>query len=270
MCGRRSTGASRRKPKRTDFLAKVSGLLPRAAARLFVLQREGDSLSEMALDRELANFIDVYNDRSDAELMALHENRDDLTDLAQQALAQVMKERGLSVTGVPVAEPAQDHSAAVDEALGDDEVELQTFDDAFRLNEALRLLTVAEIPHRVVNWDEVMPSRSNARGMLQLGLIVGKDDYAQAKKLLQAEMKLFPQGEGDGAVADEADGLTMLGVLSRPQAQRIAQLFGIEGISFLWTDGREVFTLEEEEVSIEVYKKSVERARELLKQTLGG
>jgi hypothetical protein len=224
----------------------------------------------MALDRELTNFLDVYNDRSDAELMALHENRDDLTDLAQQALAQVMRERKLSVTGVPVAESPQDHSAAAGGALDPDEVELQTFDDAFRLNEALRLLTAAEIPHRVVNWDEIMPARRNARGMLQLGLIVGKQDLAQAKKLLQAEMKLFPAtAEGDYVGEEDEDGFTLLGILSRAQALRVAQAFGTEGISFIWTDAREVFTLDEEQVSIEVYKKSVERARELIEKTLG-
>lgn len=244
------------------------------------MRRDGDSLSQkvfdspkapdsqMALDREFQQLIDVYSDRSDAELLSLHENRDDLTDLAQQALAQVIKERGLSVTGVPVAEPVQSHADVVDEALDEDEVELQTFDDAFRLNEALRLLTQAEIPHRVVNWDELRPQASGSRGMLQLGLIVGKDDDAQARRLLQAEMKLFPHAEGSDVVGDP-EGMTLLGVLSRPDALLVAHALGNAGVSYVWNDGRDDMTLEEEEIRLEVHGKKLESAHTLAKRALG-
>jgi hypothetical protein len=218
-------------------------------------------------DRELANLLDVYNDRSDQELLSLYENRDDLTELAQQALTQVIRDRGLSVTGVPVMDAGQQHRAAVKDALDDDEVELQTFDDAFRLNEALRLLTAAEIPHRVVNWDEILPQGGGPR--LALGLIVGRAEEAEARRILQAEMKLFPTAPEGTDSALEEDGFAMLGIFSRADALRLAQVFGSEGISFLWTDGREVFTLEEEEVRVEVFKKNLERAHALVSQTLG-
>ncbi|WP_263380683.1 putative signal transducing protein [Granulicella paludicola] len=221
----------------------------------------------MALDRELANFLDVYNDRSDAELLALHEHRDDLTDLAQQALAQVIKERGLSVTGVPVTQPLPDHSAIADEALDADEVELQTFDDAFRLNEALRLLTQAEIPHRVVNWDAIEPRSTGSRGLLQLGLIVGREDEAQARKLLQAAMKLFPQAEGNDP-AEDPKGMTLLGVMSRINALIVAHALGSSGISYAWTDGRDDMTLEEQEIRLEVHAQRLEEAQILTEQTL--
>ena len=221
----------------------------------------------MAFDRELANFLDVYNDRSDAELLILHENRDDLTDLAQQALAQVLKERSLSVTGVPVAQPLANHSTLAEEALDADEAELQTFDDAFRLNEALRLLTHAEIPHRVVNWDEINPRSAATRGMLQLGLIVGKEDEAQARKLLQQKMKLFPQAEGTDAV-DDPRGMTLLGVMSRLNALVVAHALGSAGISYVWSDGRDDMTLEEQEIRLEVQAQRLEEAHILAEQTL--
>ncbi len=221
----------------------------------------------MAFDRELANFLDVYNDRSDAELLILHENRDDLTDLAQQALAQVLKERSLSVTGVPVAQPLANHSTLAEEALDADEAELQTFDDAFRLNEALRLLTHAEIPHRVVNWDEINPRSAATRGMLQLGLIVGKEDEAQARKLLQRKMKLFPQAEGTDAV-DDPKGMTLLGVMSRLNALVVAHALGSAGISYVWSDGRDDMTLEEQEIRLEVQAQRLEEAHILAEQTL--
>ena len=221
----------------------------------------------MAFDRELANFLDVYNDRSDAELLILHENRDDLTDLAQQALAQVLKERSLSVTGVPVAQPLANHSTLAEEALDADEAELQTFDDAFRLNEALRLLTHAEIPHRVVNWDEINPRSAASRGMLQLGLIVGREDEAQARKLLQQKMKLFPQAEGTDSV-DDPKGMTLLGVMSRLNALVVAHALGSAGISYVWSDGRDDMTLEEQEIRLEVQAQRLEEAHILAEQTL--
>ena len=227
------------------------------------MSRDGVSLSQMGLDRQLEELCRVYNERSDAELLSMHENRDDLTELAQDALAQVMRERRLSVSGVPVPKLMQSHATA-EEVLKEDEVELQTFDDAFRLNEALRLLTEAEVPHRVLNWDEIDANASASRGRaMSLGLVVGRQDEARAQKLLQEKMKLFPQAEGDDFPAE--DSFSVLDIFPREEALRVAQAFGSAGISYIWTDGRQYALLDETEVRIEVYASSLDEAAEIAK-----
>jgi hypothetical protein len=213
----------------------------------------------MALARELTNFLDVYNDRSDAELQALHENRDDLTDLAQQALAQVMKERGLSVTGVPVVQAKEEDSSDPGSPLQDGEAVLESVgSDAFSIREAIRLLEEAEIPHRVAKTGD-------ARN--PLALVVKREDEARASALLQDKMKLFP--DMDRTKQGAREDIVVLGDFKRADALQVGQALGAAGVSYVWSDGRDNTTLEEDEVRIEVYPSRAEEAAALAEKLLG-
>lgn len=231
---------------------------------------ESDSLSEMA-DRELQNLIDVYNERSDQELLGLYENRDDLTDLAQGALAQVLKDRKISVTGVPVEEPVvmlspEDSSSEQGVTLEDDEAALTGLgNDPFSIREAIRLLEAAEIPHRAAKFGEYHEGDGmRSRTVQQLGLIVKRDDEARANALLQSKMNLFPDERF--AAKGTKEETMMLGEFKRAKALRVAQALGEAGISYVWSDGRDDTTLEEDEARIEVFPSHAEEADALVEK----
>lgn len=64
-----------------------------------VSQSGSDSLTQMSIDGQLGKLGALYAEKSDGELLDLHDKRDGLTELAQLALAAVMRERGLGGRG---------------------------------------------------------------------------------------------------------------------------------------------------------------------------
>jgi hypothetical protein len=174
----------------------------------------------------------VYAEKSDGELLALSEDREDLTDLAQEALAQALQERGL--TAVPVAEPVVAAEGAA--GLGDGSVLVYLFTDAFEAREAMRHMGEADIAHQMLNWHEVEPGMTVSYTGLDLGLVVAKEDAGAARLVLKEKLGLFPAAEGTD---DAAEGFAMLGMFSRDEALSLAGALGEAGVSFGWRDGRD-------------------------------
>jgi hypothetical protein len=228
----------------------------------------------MGADKEWKRLCELYAEKSDEDLLDLHENRDGLTDTAQQALAQVMKDRSLSPQPLTVesraAENASDRSSVEgeeDELLDADEVCVYTFDDAFQATQALQHLRNAGIEHRVVDWNESVQKDPRYRSTVRLGVIVYQDQEQAAKAVLQEAMGLFPAPEGDDPFAELA-GLMQVGVFERADALIVAHVLGEAGLSYVWNDARDDRNATNDTVSIEVRGVRLELAQKLVEEHL--
>jgi len=226
----------------------------------------------MSTDREWKRLCELYAEKSDEDLLDLHENRSELTDAAQQALAQVLKDRRLSPQPLPV-EPnatvnARDISLAEEgELLDADEVCVYTFDDAFQVSQALQHLQNAGIEHRVVDWNEFTQKSPPYRSTVRLGIIVYRDQEQTARAILQDAMGLFPAPEGSDPFAELA-GLMQVGIFERADALVVAQVLGEAGLSYVWNDDRDDPRATGEDVSIEVRGARLEDAQKLVEERL--
>ena len=222
----------------------------------------------MALNRQLEDLCAVYAEKSEPELLALYEQREDLTEIAQEALTQVMRERRIAAPHV-MSEPVepQDEERIQQAALAADDVCIYTFDDAFQLREALNLLEQQDIGCRMVNWDELAPIQGDARPRMRLGLIVKRQDAATAKQILQQAMNLFPPAEGDDTF-DISDALGQVGTFARADALVVAHALGSAGVSYRWNDSRDDETLAEDEVLIETGTDLQDEAHQIAQQAL--
>ena len=94
----------------------------------------------MAMDneRELNRLAEMYDENTDDELLHMYALRDDLTELAQQALSKVMQQRHLSPVKVVQndAEAALAQQMVDDSQLAPDEVGLFSFDDMYQASTA--------------------------------------------------------------------------------------------------------------------------------------
>ena len=226
----------------------------------------------MGADKELKRLCELYAEKSDEDLLDLHENRDGLTDIAQQALAQVMNDRSLSPPSLPVeshvSRNAPDRSSDEDGDLLDaDEVCVYTFDDAFQASQALQHLQNAGIEHRVVDWNESAQKSPLYRPTVRLGIIVYQDQEQAAKAVLQDAMGLFPAPEGGDPFAEFA-GLMQVGIFERADALIVAQVLGEAGLSYVWNDARDDPHATGDNVSIEVRGERVEDAHKLVEERL--
>jgi hypothetical protein len=226
----------------------------------------------MSTDREWKRLCELYAEKSDEDLLDLHENRSELTDAAQQALAQVLKDRRLSPQPLPVESDAavnvRDISPAEEgELLDADEVCVYTFDDAFQVSQALQHLQNAGIEHRVVDWNEFTQKSPLYRSSVRLGIIVYRDQEQTARAILQDAMGLFPAPEGSDPFAELA-GLMQVGIFERADALVVAQVLGEAGLSFVWNDDRDDPRATGEDVSIEVRGARLEDAQKLVEERL--
>ena len=226
----------------------------------------------MSLDGQLERLSALYAEKSDGELLDLHDRRDGLTELAQQALAGVMRERGLGERGVSSGQPSPSEVSGdtTEDALAANEALAYLFHDAFEAREAIRNLTEAGIPHRMLDWHAVDPERAVSYTGVDLGLVVQRQNAPQTMVVLRDKLGLFPAPEnaiadasgdasgnsfwdsyGDGPVADA---LTPLSMFDRNEALVAAQALGEAGITYLWRDGRDdaAELPDEETVAIEV------------------
>ena len=215
----------------------------------------------MSLDGQLEKLSALYGEKSDGELLALYEKREGLTEMAQQALTGVMRERGLAERGAEEAVSAVESSG---ETVGEDEGLIYMFHDAFEAREAKRHMREEGIAHRMLDWHEVEPEMERSHTGLDLGLVVRKGDAQRAVQVLKERLGLFPGPET--AREGEADELVVLSMFDREEALVAAGALGRAGMTYLWRDGRDESAglPDEETVAIEVRAEDVDRAVKLI------
>jgi hypothetical protein len=225
----------------------------------------------MSFDGQLDKLSALYAEKSDGELLGLYEQRDGLTELAQQALAAVMRERRLSTH--EAAGPQEPASEAGDEA-GEDrvvngEVLAYLFHDAFEAREAIRTMTEAGIAYRMLDWHVVDPEMTVSQTGVDLGLVVGRADARRTLEVLKERLGLFPEAEDAGEQGHE-EAMAVLSMFERGEGLVAARALGEAGMTYLWRDGRDhVGELPDEEtVAIEVRVGDMEHAVGLVEDTL--
>jgi hypothetical protein len=227
----------------------------------------------MSLDGQLEKLGALYGEKSDGELLDLYEQRDGLTEMAQQALAGVMRERRLSTHAAAGGyEPAQEMGGEEEEDhVEAGEVLAYLFHDAFQAREAIRTLTEAGIEHRMLDWHGVHPEMPVSQTGLDLGLVVARGDAQRTNEVLKEELGLFPDAEGDDAPED-GESMTVLSMYERADALVVARALGEAKMSYLWRDGSEQGSElpDAETVAIEVNAADVERAAQLVEDALAG
>ena len=226
----------------------------------------------MAFDRASDNLIKLYNEKTNDELLQLHANRDDLTEVAQNALAHVMADRKLETpaeTAAPLIDPEQPESAE----LQPDEIGLWSFDDMFLAQSAIQLFDLDRLWYRIIHH-----TRQNLAmgGRTYLNLVVKEEDYAAACKLLREKMGLFPapEVEAPDAIASPLDNLVGIYLFDSEtelaEGLAVAQALGKAGVSFLWHDGRDSpeGLADAMTISIEVRQPNAERAAAVVESCL--
>jgi hypothetical protein len=226
----------------------------------------------MSLDGQMEKLSALYDEKSDGELLDLYEQRGGLTEMAQQALAGVMRQRHLSGQGgTGVAEPAQESTGGdvEEDTLEQGEVMAYLFHDAFQAREAIRVLTEAGIEHRMLDWHVVQPEMKPYPNGLDLGLVVARSDQQRTAQVLKEELGLFPGAEGEDAPED-GDSMAVLSMYERGEALVAARALGEARMSYLWRDGSEGGSdlPDEETVAIEVNSEDVERATQVVEDAL--
>jgi hypothetical protein len=234
----------------------------------------------MSLDGQMEKLSALYDEKSDGELLDLFEQRDGLTAVAQQALAGVMRQRGLSAPSgggeaAPVVAAGSDAADAVEaDTVASGEVLAYMFHDAFEAREAIRVLTEAGIAHRMLDWHVVQPERPPHALGLDLGLVVARSDRQRTAAVLKDELRLFAlpeQGEQHEGMGD-GDSMEVLSMFERGEALVAAQALGEAKMSYRWRDGSEVGSdlPDGETVAIEVNAEDVERAGQVVEDALTG
>lgn len=223
----------------------------------------------MSLDGQMEKLSALYGEKSDGELLALYEKREGLTDMAQQALAGVMRERGLAAPGAMAAEPLGVEGPS-GETVGEDEGLIYMFHDAFEAREAKRHMREEGIAHRMLDWHEVEPEMERSPTGLDLGLVVRRVDAQRTVQVLKESLGLFPGPET--ARVGEADEFVVLSMFDREEALVAAGALGREGMTYLWRDGRDdtAGLPDEETVAIEVRAEDVDRATRVVESYADG
>ena len=224
----------------------------------------------MSFDGQRDTLSAVYAEKSDGELLDLFQKSDGLTERAQQALAGVMRERGL---GAREAEAGSAGAAVAGDLAGGDEVGadeglIYLFTDAFEAREAIRHMSEAGIAHRMLDWHGVEPERAVSFTGVDLGLVVLRVDAERAVRVLREKLGLFP-GPERTADAGHAEGLTVLSMFDREEGLAAARALGETGITYLWRDGRDEAAglPDEETVAIEVRAEDLERAGRVVEES---
>jgi hypothetical protein len=226
----------------------------------------------MSLDGQLEKLSALYDEKSDGELLGLYEQRGGLTEMAQQALAGVMRSRHLSGDGAGEAPPANEGDGGDDEdRVESGEVLAYLFHDAFQAREAIRVMGEAGIEHRMLDWHVVQPERPVDASGLDLGLVVAQSDLASTLQVLKEQLGLFPEAEGDHEQED-GDSMAVLSMYERGEALVAARALGEARMSYLWRDGSEHGSdlPDEETVAIEVNSADMERAEQVVEAARKG
>jgi hypothetical protein len=192
-------------------------------------------------DGQTEMLLALYRGLGDDQLLDMAEQSDDLTDAARAALADVMRERRLSLANADEPDvPQQADEPDEHPPVGVDERVLWTFEDAFQASEAIRLLTGAGVWHRMS--EETRAIGGGSQVLVGLMVIVQAEDHAAAVTLLRAKMGLFPLAEVEGAGGSPLsgmDGTVLLSMFDREEALAAADALGRAGISYWWRDGKQ-------------------------------
>lgn len=240
-------------------------------ALYFEMQPRGDSLSQMAsdkgTDKQMEQLCALYAERNDDELLNMYAHRDDLTDLAQQALAEVMRQRNLAPQDGESQAPSEgDTTGANPDQL------VYMFHDAFEAREAMRHLSAAGIGHAMHDWHEVETGMRFHPSGLDLGLTVDPAQRAEAVSILKEKLGLFPDAETGAAHPGESpdSGLVLLSMFDLVEGLIAARVLAEAGISFYWRDGRDEPEAlpDAETVAIEVRPERLQRASSLVEAKL--
>ncbi len=156
-------------------------------------------------ERERERLGAIYGEMGDSELLGLHANAGDLTEVAHEALSGEMKRRGLEA---PVEDP---EGEVVPAGVGSGDSgwkTLHVFSQTFEAQAAFRLLEREEIEFAIE--DRTVDEHGELREgpAVQLALMVEAQDWDRAVVLLRREAGLFPAavidpyGEDEGAEAE--------------------------------------------------------------------
>ena len=227
----------------------------------------------MSLDGQMEKLGALYDEKSDGELLDLYDQRDGLTEMAQQALADVMRARKLNpqaVFGVQGTEPSAPYVEG-DDTLGRGEVLAYLFHDAFEAREAIRVLTEAGVEHRMLDWHVVHPEMPVWPMGLDLGLVVSRSDLSDVTAVLKEKLDLQVLTEGGNAPEND-ESMEVLSMYERGEALVAARALGEAKLSHRWRDGSEVGSdlPDGECVVIEVNAEDVERAAQVVEDALAG
>ena len=158
-------------------------------------------------------------EKSDGELLDLYEQRDGLTEMAQQALAGSDAAAGAEYgwrrcDGCAGAGRGSGEEVEEDTLEGD-EVLAYLFHDAFQAREAIRLMTEAGIEHRMLDWHVVQPERPVVPSGTGFGVGGGgRADLQSTLQVLKDKLGLFPGAEGEDAPED-GDSMEVLSMYER-------------------------------------------------------
>jgi len=233
----------------------------------------------MDMDREWGRLRQLYDEKSNEELVALHGNREDLTQIAQEALARVMQERkidGTAVADQAVEESTSSRPLVMSDVLADDERLLWTFDDMFQANRAVELMDEAELEYRLVDSSKGGAISQRYAPIKWPQLIVTEKDYSAARALLHAKMGLFPEREAGAPAAEAAPLSDLIGVLMFDAETELlegiaaATALATAGVTFVWHDGRDSpdGLADAMTVAIEVPEASYDRAKAIVEAAL--
>ncbi len=233
----------------------------------------------MDMDREWGRLRQLYDEKSNDELVALHGNRNSLTQIAQEALARVMQERKIDVAAgadEAVEDSASSRSLVMPDVLAEDERLLWTFDDMFQANRAVELMDEAQLEYRLVDSSKGAAISQRYAPIKWLQMVVVERDYSAARALLHEKMGLFPEREA-GAPNAEAEPLSdLMGVLmfdaetELPEGIAAATALAKAGVTFVWHDGRDspAGLADAMTVAIEVPEANYERAKAIVEAAL--
>ncbi len=220
----------------------------------------------MDFERESNRLFQVYDEKSNDELLALQGNREDLTEVAQDALARVIRGRGL------IAVEAEAEAPGV-EAAADGGALLWAFDDMFQANRAIQLLEEVQVRYWLVDLSK---GGTVAQRYPWLQLMVEEQDFGAARKLLQQGMGLFPEAEVEAPHPDAGLLDDLVGVLifdaetEMSDGLAAAAALAKAGVTFVWHDGRDwpEGLADAMTVAIEVRQESYERAQAIVEACL--
>ncbi|HEY4357819.1 MAG TPA: hypothetical protein VGN16_18855 [Acidobacteriaceae bacterium] len=235
----------------------------------------------MSTDKEWQRLYGLYANQGDGQLLALYEQRDGLTAIAQEALTKVMQERELVPHAVEDADTqSQDNGATTEREgsfegeLGAEEQVLYSFTDGSEAANAKSILLQAGITHR---FSPQVRQFTDGRSQPLLALVVNAQDSERTEALLREAMGLFPLPEGPeglGGALGIIGEMTLLvmfdGEEQLDEALAAAEMLAKNGISFLWRDGRDAPEAlpDASSVALEVRRESLGRAQELLEQLI--
>ena len=231
----------------------------------------GGSLSQMSPDGQLERLCALYDEKSNDELLGMYADREDLTEVAQQALAETMRGRKLVGREPPVHTQATEDDVPSLELAGSEKA-IWTFADAFEAREAIRVLDDAGIWQRVVDRTEPADSL-RGRTQLALTLIIRDKDLEAAVRLLREKIGLFPKpevGDGSGSPLSGMQGMVLLAMFDRHEGLVAAEALGKAGISYCWRDGADESQElpDEQTVAIEVRGELMEVATGVAEKAL--